>query len=707
MKNLLKMKLLFGFVLLLVFSSNVSPATAAVMQLKNPGVFIAETVSAPEAIDPATDYESFGSGLNELFYETLVDYVGNSATDLEGVLATSWVVSADGLQYNFTLREGVTFHDGVTFNAYIMKYSLDRMVIMNDHWGPAWMIQQAIVGGPAIMGMDDVNLTEAETFVTGGAFVVLDEYLFQINLATVYTPFLYAMAYRVGAAISPKAIAENAPADYTTDGDDQFGMLDLNAWFPGVADADLRGYLGLAVDHDLAISGVVPSSPADSDNSHDWIVDHEAGTGPYSLVDLDPGTLIECTKYNGWWNAANFAEHSPDQILIKSVNEVATRILDIKGGDADNVYVPTTHASEIVDVDTREVLPSLEDDIDVYIGPTFTVMFFGLNMNETLPAQFISEASDSAYDHTLWDKMDDPAYGSASADNPFSALKFRQAFTLAFDYDTFIDAVTNGFAERMEGVIPNGMFGHHDQLVEDGFLPEFDPDAAQALFEAVNWTGDITIGFNQGNEVRRQGSLLLATTINDMGIGINVNVLEMAWPTYLRAVRGRQLPIFFLGWAPDYADPDNYAAPFLHGDYGIYAPRIDYNNSAVNQLIEDAAIEQNTTARELMYFDLEEMAAKDYAFIYAYQAQRFTVVRSWIQGFAESGSLNPMSSRANYQYLDKYMEPVTSDPVTTTTTTGTEPETTTEDDDGTPGFEFAAIFIAATFAAIYARKRRR
>ncbi|SMX37718.1 ABC transporter substrate-binding protein [Maliponia aquimaris] len=41
-------------------------------------------------------------------------------------LAQSWDISEDGLSYTFTLAPGVTFHDGTSFDAEDVKFSLDR-----------------------------------------------------------------------------------------------------------------------------------------------------------------------------------------------------------------------------------------------------------------------------------------------------------------------------------------------------------------------------------------------------------------------------------------------------------------------------------------------------------------------------------------------------------------------------------------------------
>lgn len=61
-------------------------------------------------------------------YEGLVRI--DSEGEIQPLLAESWEISDDGLEYTFQLQEGVTFHDGAEFNAENVKFSLERL----DQW---------------------------------------------------------------------------------------------------------------------------------------------------------------------------------------------------------------------------------------------------------------------------------------------------------------------------------------------------------------------------------------------------------------------------------------------------------------------------------------------------------------------------------------------------------------------------------------------
>jgi peptide/nickel transport system substrate-binding protein len=83
------------------------------------------TSADPVVLDGAlvSDGESLRA-IDQMF-EGLVTLAPGS-TEVEPGLAESWEVSEDGETYTFTLKEGVTFHDGTDFNAEAVCFNFDR-----------------------------------------------------------------------------------------------------------------------------------------------------------------------------------------------------------------------------------------------------------------------------------------------------------------------------------------------------------------------------------------------------------------------------------------------------------------------------------------------------------------------------------------------------------------------------------------------------
>lgn len=75
--------------------------------------------------DPDNGFEVAGLGAIRAVYEGLVDYAPGT-THVVGRLAEKYAVSPDGLTYTFTLRQGVTFHDGTPMTAESVKASFAR-----------------------------------------------------------------------------------------------------------------------------------------------------------------------------------------------------------------------------------------------------------------------------------------------------------------------------------------------------------------------------------------------------------------------------------------------------------------------------------------------------------------------------------------------------------------------------------------------------
>lgn len=78
------------------------------------------------SLDPHDLSDTLSISATSTMYEGLYGYKLDMS--LEPVLATSYEASDDGLEYTFTIREGVTFHDGTPLNAEAVKYNFDRVL---------------------------------------------------------------------------------------------------------------------------------------------------------------------------------------------------------------------------------------------------------------------------------------------------------------------------------------------------------------------------------------------------------------------------------------------------------------------------------------------------------------------------------------------------------------------------------------------------
>jgi len=81
----------------------------------------------PPGLDPTAEA---AAAVDEVVYANLFE--GLTRIDETGAvlpaLAESWAISEDGLTYSFTLRQGVTFHDGSAMDSADVKFTLERIV---------------------------------------------------------------------------------------------------------------------------------------------------------------------------------------------------------------------------------------------------------------------------------------------------------------------------------------------------------------------------------------------------------------------------------------------------------------------------------------------------------------------------------------------------------------------------------------------------
>ncbi|MFC9876295.1 ABC transporter substrate-binding protein [Nocardia salmonicida] len=90
------------------------------------GTLVYGIAGTQPSLDPAGQATGVTSQIGRNIFDSLIAQTG---PDTFGPwLATDWTVSPDGLVYSFTLRDGVTFHDGTPFTADAVKATLEHAV---------------------------------------------------------------------------------------------------------------------------------------------------------------------------------------------------------------------------------------------------------------------------------------------------------------------------------------------------------------------------------------------------------------------------------------------------------------------------------------------------------------------------------------------------------------------------------------------------
>lgn len=134
------------------------------------GVLVAGQSAEPDRFDPhlTTAYASFQ--VLENVYDTLVQ-PGPDLT-MEPALATEWTTSEDGLTWTFTLRDGVTFHDGSELTAEDVVYSLERIRDPEVGAGPSYRLDAV----DTITAVDDATVEITVTAPTPNLLTLLGGY---------------------------------------------------------------------------------------------------------------------------------------------------------------------------------------------------------------------------------------------------------------------------------------------------------------------------------------------------------------------------------------------------------------------------------------------------------------------------------------------------------------------------------------------------
>ncbi len=333
------------------------------------------------------------------------------------------------------------------------------------------------------------------------------------------------------------------------------------------------------------------------------------GTGPFMLERWDKKNKeIILVRNDNYWQAPARLK----RVIIKGVNEFATRRLMLSAGDADIISAERSQLSQLrglPGIDIIDDLPSIE------MNPA---VFFTFRVN---PA---------GNSHIGSGKLD----GEGIPPDFFSDLDVRKGFAYALDREVYIRDVYQGKGTPATGCIPKVLPG------ADAEAPRYiyDLKKAEEHFKKARggevWEKGFhfNLTYNEGNIPRQTLCQILKVNVEKLNPKFKIDIRPVQWSTYLDASQKKMLPMYTVGWGADYPDAHNFVFPMLQS-LGNYPDQQGYKNPEVDRLIELAISETDPGIRKELYSTILALAYEDVPHLVILDTVDLMVKRSWLKGW--------------------------------------------------------------------------
>jgi len=560
---------------------------ASAQSVKNPDTLVIVRISSPDSLDPAWADDIYSrEPIAYMVYEPLIFFDGGSTSRYIPMLATN-VPSV---------------HDG-TISKDLRTYTFHLRKGVKFHDG-------------SVMTAEDVKYSIMRFALTdrdsGGSWIVL-------------TPLTGRDATRDASGKLIPTIFDEMDRAIQVKGDDVVftlktpysGFLSIMASFSLVHS---RAAVVRAGGWDGGKATLAKyNNPANPDKTE--LFQSDAGTGPFRLVSWNRSiNQIVLERWDGYWRPPAKLK----QLVFKVVEDSSARRLMLTAGDADIIeagYADLGSLRGASGVSIVENVPQL-----------FTQSFF---MNMKINPEGNPDIGSGKLD------------GNGIPPDFFADIHVRRAIAYAFDYATYWQTAWKGRMIAGNGPVPAGLLGYD---VRNKWY-QTDREKAVAEFkEAENgqvWDKGFkfTETFNAGNPHRIIGTRILKANLEALNPKFKVDIRSLPGPSYFPNIAARKGTLYWLGFAVDFADPDDFVAAYMHTGTN-YAPQYGYSNPALDRMIEQARTETSEAKRADLYRQIQKVAYDDVPVNYLGYGTIPVVYRDWVRGWYT----NPMFSLQWYYY---------------------------------------------------------
>ncbi len=667
--------------------------------------------------DPAIDYETAGAEPIMNVYQTLITYNGSltgpTANNFVPVLATCVPGSpqcvqlygdslADGWNYTFVIQPNASFYDPATQTSwgvwpsdvlFSMARTMGFSTLPCTECNNGWIITQALLN-PGNVTWDSIHgsFNNTPQNILGSISLNNTTYCPQAALTQahgcvtfrayghdrIWPYFLELVADPLGGSIVPcgwfSASAQGAGIPYWTQGnssgsgDHPCGAPGSPGW--GVAPSQMP-YTGWDEWEQLG-SGAFGTYAGHVQYAM-------LGSGPYYMQQYSVGISYTLqanpayrpNPYCTWTGCQPASNNYARTVSVTWETQATPGEQAYAAGIADQATIPTTDIALLIQLINAGKVTAIS-------APTLTIGFEPFNMNFNIGG---------AQKYT--------SLPITVKSDWFSYVGMREFFSRAYPYQTVEQTISTRdgiqFGFDYGGAIPQFMANYYPRDIPwpstdpcndptnvscptywwaqmlNPSSPYYDPEAAQCT--ASN-PCQIPMFGQTGNAAGDQVMALWASEISTLSGGaikvgpLDINFVDIVVSSEFSGPGQNPLPIYTLGWAPDYPDPTDYVAPlysanstYTYGDavmqqliqpqftQGCPANATDYNYfanttfgndcqgeayKAMLHALDLAAVAPPGAYRVMLYDLAEKIAYQLTLYVYTGQANLVASVASWI-----------------------------------------------------------------------------
>ena len=319
------------------------------------------------------------------------------------------------------------------------------------------------------------------------------------------------------------------------------------------------------------------------------------GTGPYRVVERQPGLRTVLEAHEGWWGEDR---GNVDRATYTPVQNEATAVAALLSGELDLIApVPVQDAARL----------EADPGVEVIRGIEARVIMLG-------------------FPH------DADGLVAGGEGNPLTDPKVRRAVAQAIDVPAILQTVMRGSAEQATQLIGPGLRGY-----SEGVAPvPHDPEAARAALAEAGHPDGFPVSLKCPND-RYLNDEAVCTAINAMlaQIGLQPVLETMPVANYFPTLREGDHDLYLLGWSPGTFDaehplrflaatPDEAA---LLGSWNFGG----YSNARVDALLPMIQSEIDEAARQGMIDEANAIMAEEQAYVPLYVQPLVWGVRAGVE----------------------------------------------------------------------------